>query len=107
VSNGSECMEMHPNTKFIIDWEHRMMNKTPFCGAVFPEVLAEYLGETGNEDPSDKAVKVAKRWEKNLTPFIEYIGKSGKWCKRPTMGCLQCRKVCEIDVLRRTNISSY
>jgi len=78
---------MHPNTKFVINWERRMMNKTPFCGAVFSEVLAEYLNEIGNDDPSDGAVLVAKKWEKDLTPFMEYIEKSGKWCKRPTIGC--------------------
>jgi len=80
---------LSPNTEFIIKWLQRMMNKTPFCGAVFPEVLAEYLNESGNENPSDEAVRVAREWEKDLTPFMEYIEKSGKWCKAPTMGCFR------------------
>jgi len=86
---------LNPNTEYIIKWLNRMMNKTPFCGAVFPEVLAEYLNEAGNEDPSDEAVRIAKRWEEDLTLFMEYIEKSGKWCKAPTMGCIRYCSMCK------------
>ena len=84
---------MHSNTKFIINWVNRMMNKTGFCGVVFSEVLAEYTEEAGNEDPSDEAVAIAKEWEKDMTSFIDYIRSSGRWCMNPTMGC---RRFCEM-----------
>jgi len=46
---------MHPNTAFIINWTDRMVKRTNFCGAVFPEVLAHFMGETDQETPSDAA----------------------------------------------------
>ena len=80
---------MNANTRFVIDWMDRMMGKTDFCGAIFPEVLASYMGEAGADNPSDQAVSVAKEWENDLTPFFDYVRSSGKWCMSPTGGCLR------------------
>jgi len=80
---------MHPNTQFIIDWTDRMMKKhSGFCGAVFCEALAEYCNEAGNEDPSNRAVEVAQKWEEDFSLFLDFIRASKKWCLLPTMGCL-------------------
>ena len=65
-----------------------MMGKTGLCGAVLCECLADYMDETGNDDPSKEAVKVALEWEQNPDILFETILKSGKWCMSPNISCL-------------------
>jgi len=80
---------MHPNTEFIIDWTARMMKKTDFCGAIFPEALACFMDEADQENPSDAAVEKARQWEDDMSEFLEYIASAkNKWCNSPMRGCL-------------------
>jgi len=46
--------EIHPNTRFIMDWADRMVMKTDFCLAIFPEVLAYFMGEEGQENRKEE-----------------------------------------------------
>ena len=83
--------EIHPNTRFIMDWADRMIMKTDFCFDIFLEALVCFMGEEGQENPSDAAVEKAKQWEEDMTEFLEYIASvKDKWCNSPTHACIRC-----------------
>jgi len=80
---------MYLNSQFIINWTDRMVKKTGFCGAIFPEALACFMNEEGREYPSNAAVEKAKQWEDDISEFLEYIASvKNRWCNSPTWGCL-------------------
>ena len=83
---------MKASTKSIIAWMDRMIEKYGFCGIV-SEVLAEYMGESGNDDPSGAAVLKALEWEKDPSEMLEYMqNREDRWCMSPSVGCLKfCR----------------
>jgi len=77
------------NSDIVIKWCDRMMDKTGLCGAVLCEALAEYQEESGNEEPSDAAIKTTALWEKEPERIFEYVERSHKWCKGTlTWGCI-------------------
>lgn len=53
------------NTAWLIAWDVRMVAKFghPTEGVDWCRKLAYYMGEAGNNSPSDKAIQEAKRWE--------------------------------------------
>ncbi len=54
-----------------------MIMKTDFCLAIFPEALICFMGEEGQENPSDAAVEKAKqaailKTNRTVTRHIDY-----------------------------------
>ena len=78
--------DLIPNDYKIIRWCNRMIS-LGWCGAV-TEVLADKMGEMGNESPSDEAVKQSEVWEKDEDDMKKYIISRHEWCTRPTIGCI-------------------
>lgn len=77
------------NTKIILAWERRMMDKLGVCGVALCECLAWRSREEGEEAPSDSAVELALEWEKDPREFYMAIRESNKWCLSPTLGCIR------------------
>jgi hypothetical protein len=80
---------MNDNTKRLVRWTDRMMEKTGYCGAALCEVLAYFCDES-EESPSDYALRVAFEWEKNPELVTDIIKESGGWCL--TCNQLRCPK---------------
>ena len=58
---------LHINTKWLLGWSDRMFQKYshPTDDYDWCRKLAYYMGEEGNDYPSDEAIKTASRWEQN------------------------------------------
>ena len=56
---------MDKNTVWLMEWNDRMVAKYG-GGRDLCRELAYFVGEAGNDNPSDHAIEVAKEWEKNL-----------------------------------------
>jgi len=81
--------KINAQVSWLKDWGDRVSAKTGLCHAALCESVAEYCGESGNEGPSLDLIETARLWENNPEQIFEYIEESGKWCKRPTSGCLR------------------
>lgn len=59
---------MHPNTQWLINWADRMNAKwgPPETGYDWCRKLAYFVGEEGQDHPSDFAIEAAKKWESTL-----------------------------------------
>jgi hypothetical protein len=62
-------MDLHPNTKWLIEWADRMNEKfgPPRVGLDWCRKLAYKIGEQGMDHPSNKAIRVAEYWEHAYT----------------------------------------
>jgi len=61
--------EFHPNTLKLIDIEDAVINlgfADKYPDKCFSYEIAKATGELGNEYPSDKAIRLAKRWFKEF-----------------------------------------
>ena len=77
------------NTSTVIAWSDRMMASSGLCGAVLCEALADYCEESGNEEPSNYAITVIRKWENDIRLLLTFIEDSHKWCKgTPSWGCI-------------------
>ena len=65
-SSGAD--KLHSNTIWLIEWADRMNNKfgPPKTGYDWCRKLAYSVDEAGNENPSDYAIEVAKKWESTI-----------------------------------------
>ena len=54
-----------PNSQWLIDWCDRMIAKYghPKSGVDWCRKLAYFMGEAGNDSPSNEAIIVAMEWE--------------------------------------------
>ena len=59
-------MEYSQNTIWLMEWCDRMLKKYghPETGVDWCRKLAYFMDESGNDSPSDDAIKTAKTWEK-------------------------------------------
>ena len=61
--------ELHPNTEWLIKWWERLapiVNGTVGHRRDLCQDLARYMGEMGNDDPSNEAITKAKEWETRI-----------------------------------------
>jgi len=63
---------MHPNAKWLMDWNDRMIAKygQPKTGYDWCRKLAYAMNEEGNDYPSYDAIRMAEKWEKQ---FVEDV----------------------------------
>jgi len=66
---------MYPNTKWLMDWNDRMVKKfgQPKTGFDWCRKLAYSVGEAGNDNPSDSAINIAETWERMTLEEIENV----------------------------------
>jgi len=62
---------MHKNSKWLLDWAYRMHSKTD--GFDFCRKLAYFMGEAGNDHPSDAAIEEAKLWESAVDDGLDLM----------------------------------
>lgn len=66
---------MNPNTKWLMNWNDRMIVKfgQPKAGIDWCRKLAYSVGEAGNDNPSNYATNVAETWERMTPEEIENV----------------------------------
>ena len=81
---------MKNNTEWLMGWHDRMFDKYghPKEGTDWCRKLAYYMGEEGNDSPSNAAITIAKVWE-NHNPE-DKDKRDGHW-QRHGM-CVKCGK---------------
>lgn len=57
---------MNPNSLWLMEWHDRMVAKYghPIGGIDWCLKLANFMGEAGNNNPSDAAIREAEKWER-------------------------------------------
>ena len=73
-----------PETRVIMAWSDRMVERG-WCGAVC-EMLAEFMGEAGNDSPSPAAIRKSYEWERDDYEMRQFIVERQKWCAGPSVG---------------------
>jgi len=71
---GYNC-DLSRNTNWMMAWGDRMREEHGIRCAI--EALCKRMNEGGRDDPSDAAVKQAKRWETKPQACVNYILKTG------------------------------
>ena len=68
IGGDSRGEPMHPNSEWLIKWCDRMVNKygQPKTGYDWCSKLAHSIGEEGDDNPSDYAIEIAKKWETTI-----------------------------------------
>ena len=61
-------VDLHPNTIWLMSWCDRMIAKYghPKDCEDWCRKLAYYMGEAGNDHPSDQAIQIAHDWEVSM-----------------------------------------
>jgi len=64
IKGGITMCDLHPNTIWLMAWNDRMVAKygNP-PGEDWCRKLAYFMGEAGNDHPSNEALRVARIWE--------------------------------------------
>ena len=78
--------DLSRNTNWMMAWGDRMRDGHGIRCAI--EALCKRMGEEGQDDPSDAAVKQAKRWEANPKACVNHILKKG--CPIVCCGSFPC-----------------
>ena len=62
---GEAMNEPHLNTLWLMSWNNRMVAKygQPNTNEDWCRKLAYYMGEEGNDVPSNAAIEIARKWE--------------------------------------------